>query len=281
MSLAGVEIILVEPIYPGNIGAIARSAWNYGIETIKIIGDADFLCTDAKQMSLYGYPLLQKARRCQSLLEAVADCDLVIGTVQQERYNRQAPAPAWQTMASVKDRILGGRTAMVFGREDNGLTREEIDLCHLLTTLPTPTGLSFNLAHSVTVFLYEMHRATAGSSVSSPPVSRPSQAEFEDLFRVIRSALFRVGFFRPDRKVNTMIRIRETVFRMNLSSIDFPLLKAIFFKIESFARRAFPYLPVDLFEDCAPDEGIPESGGSDMPSLPTASPEADHQNPES
>ncbi|MBN1878523.1 hypothetical protein JW823_00255 [bacterium] len=249
MSLENVEIILVEPIYPGNIGAIARSAFNYDLSTIKIIGHVDYLCTEAKQMSLYGYPLLQKAARFDTLAQAVKDCDLVIGTVQQERYNRQPPLSASQTMSAYKNRILTGRTALVFGREDNGLTREEIDVCHVLTTLPTPTGLSFNLAHSATVFLYEMHRAINGVTPYREPPA-PPQSEYEDLFRVIRSALFKVGFFRPDRKVNTMIRIRDVIYRMNLNSSDFPLLKAIFFKIDSFASRAFPHLPRDLFDDC-------------------------------
>lgn len=249
MSLSRLEIILVEPIYPGNVGAIARSAANFGIKTIKIIGDLDFLCDDAKQMSLYGYPLLQKATRCDSLSEAIADCNLVIGTVQQERYNRSLPLSSRAMARKFSARLMAAKTALVFGREDNGLTRDEIDQCHILSTLVTPTGLSFNLAHSVTAFLSEIYQATV--DVEPPAVSeKPTQAQLNSLIDLMQSSLYGIGFFKPNRKVNTLIRIRDIVYRMNLETADIPVLKAIFYKVDSFARRALPMLPEDLFKDC-------------------------------
>lgn len=249
MSLSKLEIILVEPIYAGNVGAIARSAANFGVETIKIIGGLDYLCDDAKQMSLYGYPLLQKATRWNTLFDAVAGCSLVIGTVQQDRYNRSTPISSRIMAGTFRSRLISEKTALVFGREDNGLTRDEIDQCHVLSTIPTPTGLSFNLAHSVTIFLSEIHYAVTGAVPDGEP-QKPTQSQLDDLIDVMQSSLFAVGFFRPDRKVNTLIRIRDIVYRMNLNAADIPVLKALFYKVDSFARRALPMLPADLFHDC-------------------------------
>lgn len=261
MSLSRLEIILVEPIYPGNVGAIARSAANFGVETIKIIGDVDFLCDDAKQMSLYGYPLLQKATRWKSLSEAVADCNLVIGTVQQERYNRSMPLSARIMAEKYHSRLISEKTALIFGREDNGLTRDEIDQCHILSTITTPTGLSFNLAHSVTVFLSEIYQAIKGKKPLEES-EKPTQSELNDLIDLMQAGLYGIGFFKPDRKVNTLIRIRDIVYRMNLENSDIPVLKAIFYKVDSFARRALPLLPKEAFKDCRLMEK-PERDGSE------------------
>ena len=249
MSLSRLEIILVEPIYPGNVGAIARSAANFGVETIKIIGELDISCDDAKQMSLYGYPLLQKATRWKSLSEAVADCNLVIGTVQQERYNRSIPLPTRTMAETYRSRFLSEKSALVFGREDNGLTREEIDQCHILSTILTPTGLSFNLAHSVTVFLSEIYQAIKDIKPFEEN-NTPTQSELNDLIDLMQSSLYGVGFFKSDQSVNALIRIRDIVYRMNLETSDWPVLKAVFYKVDSFVRRALPLLPKDAFKDC-------------------------------
>jgi TrmH family RNA methyltransferase len=249
MSLSAFEIILVEPIYPGNVGALARSASNYGIETIKIIGDLDVLCHDAKKMSLYGYPLLQNAARFETLAEAVESCNLVIGTVQQERYNRTPPLPSWTITEQYRDQMLSGKTALVFGREDNGLTRDEIDQCHVLSTIATPEGLSFNLAHSVSLYLYEIYRAVHNENhVNSQ--RHPCHSELEELIELIQVTLLSVGFFRTEHHASSMTRIRDIVFRMNLSASDVPILKALFYKIHHFAGRAVPLLPEEMVRDC-------------------------------
>ncbi len=249
MSLSSFEIILVEPIYPGNVGALARSAANFGIETIKIIGDLDVLCSDAKKMALYGYPLLQNAARYHSLSEAVESCNLVIGTVHQERNNRLPPLPSWTVSEQFRDQMLSGRTALVFGREDNGLTRDEIDQCHVLSTIPTPGGLSFNLAHSVSLYLYEIYRAIHSEHHLNSP-NHPCHTELEEFIDLIKATLLSVGFFRTENHSSTMTRIRDIVFRMNLSADDVPILKALFYKIHHFAGRAVPLLPEEMVRDC-------------------------------
>ncbi|MFQ5560365.1 MAG: RNA methyltransferase, partial [Nitrospinota bacterium] len=162
MGLETIDIILVEPKYAGNVGAIARSAKNYGVRSIKIVGDIDFLCLEAKKMALYGYPLLEQAARFTTLDEALKTNSLAIDTVHQSRFNRKSLKPPWQVFENLSRRLATEPTALVFGREANGLTREEINLCHFLTIIPTDKNLSFNLAHSVTVFLYEAYRSTTG-----------------------------------------------------------------------------------------------------------------------
>ncbi|MCD4652869.1 hypothetical protein K8T06_02935 [bacterium] len=250
MNLSNFDIVLVEPVYPGNVGAIARSASNYGVNTIKIIGDLDYLCLDAKKMALYGFPLLEKASRYKCLSDALADCHLVIGTVHQDRFNRSVPLPIWEVIATNRDTLVTGRTAIIFGREDNGLTREEIDMCHALAIIPTPENMSFNLAHSVTVFLYEVYRLVHDQE-HSPISAKPTQNQSEDLINLLHKTLHSVGFFRGDHELSTMTLIRELSYRLNIAASDIPMIKAVLFKIYGFAERAIPYMPEKTVRDCS------------------------------
>jgi len=249
MPLNQIEPVLVEPVYPGNVGAMARSSKNFGVETIKIVGDIDYLCLDAKKMALYGYDLLQRARRFSRLRDAVSDCNFVIGTVHQDRYNRSAPQPVWELMRTCRDRLISGRTAIVFGREDNGLMREEIDQCHALAVIPTPKGTSFNLAHSVTVFLYEAYRSIYGETARHLP-DKATHADYHALIDQIQKTLGTVGFFRGNHEVSSMIQLRELAYRMDLDVRDIPLLRAVLYKIQHFAERAIPHMPAESTRDC-------------------------------
>ena len=233
--LSQIEVVLVHPIYPGNIGALARSAMNFGINTIKIVGDVQFLCLEAKKMALYGYPLLENAGRFSTLKEALEPCSLVIGTVHQDRYNRTVPRPSWEIIDQVSSRLSHERTALVFGREDNGLVREDIDLCHYLTTIPTPDKMSFNLAHSVTVFLYEIYRGLHGTEEQRQP-RRPTQKEFEEVFELGGATLKTMGFFKGAQEESVMIMLREIAYRSQIYASELPLMKAVLYKMLKVAQ---------------------------------------------
>jgi len=234
--LSNIIIVFVEPQYPGNVGAAARSAYNYGIKTIRTVNSPIEVCDfEAKKMSLYGFELLQDAVDYKSLPEAIADASLVIGTVHQTRYHRSAPERLWELISLLKNRIAVEMTAIVFGREDNGLTREEINACHYLVTIPTPESMSFNLAHSVTVCLYEIFKATAPLSPKIKPQG-PNQREYEEFFDLFYNALEAIDFFRGNVEESVMISIRELIYKTQPSKSDLGFMKAILYRILRFSK---------------------------------------------
>lgn len=241
MPLSNLEIVLVEPQYPGNVGAVARSAKNYGIPALTIVGNLDFLTLEAKKMALYGYDLLETAKRATSLAEATADCRLVIGTVHQLRYHRSPPRPLWEILQETAPVIASQRSAIVFGREDNGLTRDETNICHHLAVIPTPADLSFNLAHAATVSLYEAWKSV-NSTEQSNIIQRPTHSEYEDFFGILESTLTAIQFFKGEQRDSVMIMLRDIVYRSNLSPADLPLLKAILYKIRKTTGFSSPFL---------------------------------------
>jgi tRNA/rRNA methyltransferase len=165
------DVVLVSPRNPLNIGAVARSMANFGFEHLTVVAPYAPHWREAK--SAVGAPeLLRNAREVATLAEAVAHCTLVAGTGtlthrKPEQKVIQLPnlGPPIQTEIA-----RWGRVALVFGPEKHGLTREDLSLCHLLVEIPTdPRQPSMNLGHAVAVCLYEL----AASASRFPAIPKP------------------------------------------------------------------------------------------------------------
>ncbi|MBN1355966.1 hypothetical protein JXA40_06795 [bacterium] len=237
MVLSNVEIVLVEPIYPGNVGSAARSAFNYGVEIMKIVGKLDCSAVETRQMALYGFDLIRNLQRFESLEAAVADTQLVVGMVQQPRSHRQSPGSLNTLARELNNELSRHRIALVFGREDNGLTREEVDLCHYLATIPNPKNLSFNLAHSVTVALYEIYQSLGEKPAENRP-ARPRNSEYQAVIELMHQTLQELDFFKGNGENSAMTAIKDILYRSRITSSDIPLLKAVLYRIRKITRKS-------------------------------------------
>lgn len=161
-----IEIVLVSPRNPLNIGAAARAMANFGFSRLTVVANSeaglDFEARWREARSAVGAAeILQRARRTECLAEAVAECTLVLGTGSLERRKPEQPvAPLPQLGPQLRDELDrdgGGRIALVFGPEKRGLTRNDLALCHALVEIPTdPRQPSMNLGQAVAVCLYEI-----------------------------------------------------------------------------------------------------------------------------
>ena len=153
-----VSIVLVSPRNPLNIGAAARAMANFGFSRLSVVAPYEPHWREAKS-AIGAEDLLQKARRTESLSDAVADCALVLGTGSLTRRKPQQPVVSLPVLAPIVLAALHPRTrvALVFGPEKHGLTRADLALCHSLVEIPThPRQPSMNLAQAVAVCLYEL-----------------------------------------------------------------------------------------------------------------------------
>jgi len=153
-----VEVVLVSPRNPLNIGAVARAMVNFGFERLTVV--APFAPHWREARSAVGAPeLLQNAKESATLAEAVAGCTLVIGTgtlTHRRPEQRVVPLPATAPLV-LAEQDRGGRVALVFGPEKHGLTREDLSWCHLLVQIPTDARQpSMNLGQAAAVCLYEL-----------------------------------------------------------------------------------------------------------------------------
>jgi tRNA/rRNA methyltransferase len=153
-----VIIILVNPGVPGNIGAAARAMKTMGFSELRLVNPCDHLAPEARMLAHASNEILESARIFQTLEDAVRDIDLIIGTTARRRTIRnrfvllsELPRLILSKGTSVK------QTAIVFGSEESGLSNQDANLCHVLSTIPMAIKYpSLNLAQSVMIYAYEL-----------------------------------------------------------------------------------------------------------------------------
>jgi len=166
-----VDIVLVSPRNPLNIGAAARAMANFGFSRLTVAAPWAPHWREAK--SAVGAPdLLEQAKSTESLSEAVAHCTFVVGTGTLTHRKPEQPVISLPSLGPLLlrelDRGLASRIALVFGPEKHGLTRDDLSYCHALVEIPTdPRQPSMNLGQAVAVCLYEL--AVARPSASGAP----------------------------------------------------------------------------------------------------------------
>jgi tRNA/rRNA methyltransferase len=164
------EIVLVRPRNPLNIGAAARAMANFGFSRLAVVAPYAPNWREARS-AIGADELLQKAKRTESLAEAVADCTLVVATGTLTRRKPEQRVVSLPELAPLVRQEIerGGRAALVFGPEKHGLTRDDLSYCHLLVEIPTdPRQPSMNLGQAVAVCLYELAARSSKASLSTP-----------------------------------------------------------------------------------------------------------------
>ena len=153
------RVVLVEPLYQGNVGSVCRAMKNFGFSDLVLVNPCK-LEGEARAMSSHARDLLEGAVHVSSLSEAIEDASIVIGTtgITGMKFDEHIRVPAYNPR-ELKECLAGisGNIAVIFGREDNGFTNEELRMCDMITSIPTSDIYPvMNLSHAVTVILYEL-----------------------------------------------------------------------------------------------------------------------------
>ena len=220
------RIVLVEPQHPGNIGAVARIMANFGIDDLALVNGCE-ITGEGFARSKSGRPILEKLQRFETMQEALADCDIVIGTsgIKPEGDKRWFRAP--QNVKKI-NKLIDSREkpALVFGRENYGLYKDELALCETTITIPaSPDYPVLNLSHAVGIVLYEMNREV---KVKEPKRRNTvSQEDFERLVDRIMEMLEDSSY--PKRKLaRSKTTLRRLISRGNPDEGEYENLMGIF-----------------------------------------------------
>lgn len=160
-------VILVQTQHPGNAGAAARGAANFGVVDLRFVAPrGDVLGKEAQDRAVHAKGLLRADRVYPTLKDALAGVSLAVGTtartaVAANRFRRK-PADVREHLAAL-GKGWDGQLAYVFGPEDAGLSSDDVNLLDQLVTIPTADYASLNLAHAVTLLCYEHFRVGAES----------------------------------------------------------------------------------------------------------------------
>lgn len=164
-----INVVLVSPRNPLNIGAVARAMANFGLMRMSVVAPYEPHWREAR--SAVGAPdLLNNAQETTTLAEAVRDCSLVLGTGTLTRRKAEQPVVRLDKLAPLVAESLrrGERIALIFGPEKHGLKREDLSWCHFLVEIPTdPLQPSMNLGQAAAVCFYEL--ATRIQSLADAP----------------------------------------------------------------------------------------------------------------
>lgn len=240
-----IRVVLVNTTHPGNIGAAARALKNMGLSRLYLVAPKDFPAERAVWRAANALDVLEAAVVVDTLEEAIGDCGLVVGTSARERRipwplldPRECGERVWRESAEHD-------VAMVFGREDRGLTNEELQQCTFHVHIPAnPEYSSLNLGAAVQVLTYEVRMASlADAEGRIPPLSQwdvpPARAaDLEMYFRHLEEALVDIGFHDPDNPRQTMPRLRRLYGRIRLDEMELSILRGVLTAVQRAGREA-------------------------------------------
>lgn len=239
------DVVLVSPRNPLNIGAAARAMANFGFAHLTVA--APFAPHWREAKSAVGAPqVLADAREAASLSEAVARCTFIAGTGTLTHRKPEQQVVQLQDLAPLmlKAVATGGRTALVFGPEKHGLTRDDLSYCHALVEIPTdPRQPSMNLGQAVAVCLYELVRAQARVPVSAleprmPRAVKPADsAALERLGDLIEETMAAADYSPETMHEANRHDLRLMLRRLNLNSHDTRRILGLFRRILWRLRR--------------------------------------------
>ena len=229
-ALSRVRVVLVEPQEPMNVGAVARAMRNFGLARLYLVNPAPRVgppwAREAYWLAVHAEEILDRAVAVDSLMEALADVQLVIATTGRPRELYPAPVvPAWEVPARVLS--VEGEAALVFGRETFGLTNEELALAHVIGTIPTaPEQPSLNLAQAVVVFAYELFKAAVGEG-RFPREELAQVAALEAFFEDLGRYVLEIGFTDQNRFPHAMRRLRRIFHKARLTPGEVQMLRGL------------------------------------------------------
>jgi len=235
-----VRIVLVNTSHPGNIGAAARAMKNMGLADLYLVAPKQYPSPEAVSRAAGATDLLDNAVVVDTLEEALADCQLVIGTSARERH---IPCPLVDPRQAV-DLVFEEQleTAFVFGREDRGLTNEELQRCHYHVHIPSIESFSsLNLGAAVQVIAYELRMkgllmadAPVVEAKWDVPAATVEQLDF--LLEHLEKVLTETEFLDPKAPRKVMTRFRRLYQRAQLDQQEVGMLRGMLSAVEKATK---------------------------------------------
>ena len=243
MESAAPAVVLVRPHFPGNLGSTARAARNFGVSDVRLIEPACLPDEEAHRFASGADDLLDQMRRYPTLVDAVAEFDVVVATSSLRGRSERR----WLDLAQLPDFLgslsSGARVAYIFGPERSGLTEEERSRASATLNVPTdPAFPTMNLAHAVAVLL-AVHRTFAGSQASENPGLSPNSdlAPAGDVEAAIGHwdrALDAIGFYDTGHRDRSLRDWRSIIAGRPLGAREVALLRGVANRILVSLRRS-------------------------------------------
>jgi len=241
-------VILVSPKGSANVGSVARLMMNFGLRDLRIVEPRCELDNDeARMMSLKARPILQEAQIFSSLSEAQRDVHMSFAFSMVIADDGRPIVPSNEIFSEARYtnllRSAESKIAFVFGREDSGLNKEEINLCDVQVLIPSSEDYpSLNLSHSVAICLYSYSRFLNDLDVKIPKRiegGRPQKIDEEIFFEGLEKALDELKFFSSKNPSHVMRDLKNLYHRAQASDRELRILFGIVAELEYRLGKKF------------------------------------------
>ncbi len=241
-NFSNLKVILVEPKGPLNVGSVARLCSNFEVEELRIVSPkCDIFSLEAKKMALKGQKYIDHCKIFDNLEQAIFDCDLVLASCgrldasKDSNFESSEDIFNW-TLSFKKISNL----AIIFGREDRGLTNSEILLANKTFNIPTSqNNPSLNLSHAVSIVLYELNKsANKNSKKELELFNLASSKQIHDSFMEIEEMLLQVGYLLKHTSRAKISKFKNYILRANTSMHEINVLRGIVHQIKWFLNNS-------------------------------------------
>jgi tRNA/rRNA methyltransferase len=234
MGLAGLRIVLVEPAGQINLGSIARVMKNFGLHHLVIVNpQCDPLSTEALTMAVHAKEILESAVLVETLPAALHGCVRVIATtgrVCSWETPLENPRTALPWLLEEPEQPV----ALIFGREDRGLSNEELNYAQRFVQIPTHESYqSLNLATAVGICCYELAQFTEQAQTQMrSPTQLASWEMVEAYYQQLETLLLKIGYLYPHTAASRMEKFRQLYNRTHLEKTEVAMLRGMLRQIE-------------------------------------------------
>ena len=244
-NFSNLKVILVEPKGSLNVGSVARLCSNFEVEELRIVSPkCDIFSLEAKKMALKGQEYLNRCIIFDNLKSAIFDCDLVIASCGRIELGKDS---SFESSENIFNWILSfkkiNNLAIIFGREDRGLTNSELLLANKTFNIPTSqSNPSLNLSHAVSIVLYELNKSSKKNLNNELKVfNLASSKDVHDTFVEIEEMLLRVGYLLKHTSKAKISKFKNSILSANTSMHEINVLRGIVHQINWFLNNSKKY----------------------------------------
>ena len=224
---------------------------NFGLSDLRLVKPDVF---DAYRLEGIAHRTMDLIEACtihETLDDALKDTTFVVGTTARKRTEGRSYMHTREAAQAIGERLLASsdeeakseaRVAILFGREDRGLTNDGLDRCHAVSIIPTsPDYSSLNLAQAALVLAYEVFLVLDGGLDEMPRGRRatrpPTHEETEQMFDAIADGLSRIEFYKARKPEAVMRTLRTIISRAEPDLREARLLAAVGYEIGNYLDR--------------------------------------------
>jgi len=240
IMLDTIKIVLVNTSHTGNIGSVARAMKTMGLKQLTLVDPVQAPDSHASALAAGATDILANANTVDTLQEAISDCSLVLATSARNRTLDWPVLGPREAAAKVLSEAPKHKVAIVFGRENNGLTNEELQLSHYHLHIPTnPDYSSLNLAMAVQTVCYELRLQHLEAEAEQSRYQQqqdigdyPRAEELERFYQHLETTLYNTGFIVKSHPGQVMTKLRRLYNRARPEESELNILRGILASID-------------------------------------------------